>query len=262
MRRVEGFSGRAAGPPVVRRPTPGSQSDLTPIERFHRDRELWAAFIEFIDVRRATNWVFRGMGHGDWDYTPSVGRVGVDYQPTEEVRVLGAFKKSAGLYLSPVPTNDWEWLALAQHYGLPTRLLDWTTNPLVAAFFAVASGSDENPAYIYAHQIAEAEIINTEQDPDPFLITSVGFLLPDRSVARIASQRGLFSVHPRPNEPWKPASFTEHRFEVEPRLRRRFRTRLSTMGIDEAHIYADLGGLCQMLKWRYESGLGIGMLTR
>jgi hypothetical protein len=262
MRRPPTLSARAAGPPVVNRTKPGQSSTLSPSDLVRLDLDRWTGFMNFVDQRRATNWVFRGMGSPDWDYTPSVGRIGPDYRLTEEIRVFNAFKKTAGLHLPILPTDDWEWLALAQHYGLPTRLLDWTTNPLVAAFFAVAFGSSEQPAFIYAHKVTEADLIDPEVEPNPFAIKTVGFLLPDRSVARIASQRGLFSVHPAPDVPWKPTSFSTDRFEVEPALRRRFRTRLSTLGIDDAHIYADLGGLCQMLKWRYESGLGIGMLTR
>lgn len=262
MRPINAPSGRGAGPAVINRTTQGKPSKLTPLELVRLDLKHWTEFMTFIDQRRATNWVFRGMGSPEWDYTPSVGRLRSEYRLTEEIRVFNAFKKSAGLHLPVLPANDWDWLALAQHYGLPTRLLDWTTNPLVAAFFAVSFGPAEKSAFIYAHQITEDDLIDTDADTDPFKIGKVGFLLPDRSVARIVSQRGLFSVHPEPNQSWTPKSFFKDRFEVEPDLRRRFRSRLSTLGIDDAHIYADLAGLCQMLKWRYESGLGIGMLTR
>src|SRR5256714_49553 len=81
-------------------------------------------------------YAFRGMQNADADLTTSLARLGGPY-PKTEGHVLRNFRKYA--HRDSVPGDSvWNWLSLAQHHGLPTRLLDWTYSPFVALHFATA----------------------------------------------------------------------------------------------------------------------------
>jgi len=101
------------------------------------------SFAELYDVLqefRGGRWVFRGVHDPAFQLVPKVGRrrvEGVEKLEGIGKRIFDMFLRELPGYASALPNDQWELLALGQHHGLPTRLLDWTENPLVAAFFCM-----------------------------------------------------------------------------------------------------------------------------
>jgi FRG domain len=91
-------------------------------------------------------WVFRGLARASYSNTSSLARLGDDFPPLER-HLIRNFQKYA--HRERPGSTLWDWLSLAQHHGLPTRLLDWTFSPFVAAHFATAT-SPEHDAVVWA----------------------------------------------------------------------------------------------------------------
>lgn len=192
--------------------------------------------------------VYRGVTSSNYELVPKVGRrrkEGRVLEPKDERHILRLFKQRAIAHLDRTP-DHWEWLAIAQHHGLPTRLLDWSRNPLVAAYFAVVEMHDADSA-IYAYR--SNQYLQIERHPDPFKVDRVARIIPNHATLRITVQSGVFTIHPNPSEPFYATDSEIRKLVIPAHSRRAIKKTLDRVGINTASMFPDLDGIARHIDW-------------
>jgi hypothetical protein len=198
----------------------------------------------------AARTLFRGVGDASYELIPKVGRIFNALSEEDrfewEKRIFYSFRRRAVPYLKEwKPSNDWEWLALAQHHGLPTRLLDWTHNPLVALYFVVLNDCDTDGA-VYMFRAGRSNAY-PHLHKSPFDVAELIKSSPPHLSPRISAQDGIFTVHPVPRVPL--LSENVSRLLIPAKHRSKFRRILYSYGVTPARLFPDLDGLTREIEF-------------
>ncbi|MCK2215832.1 FRG domain-containing protein [Actinomadura sp. ATCC 31491] len=229
--------------------------------------------------------VFRGLSRSSYSHVSGLARLDGDYAELES-HLLRNFCKYAHRQ-EPGPTV-WDWLALGQHHGLPTRLLDWTFSPLVALHFATASWPEEDGLLLAldcagAHRLLpeplreeleeEGALVFTtemlaEHAPDLRCFDRLGgeepflaFFEPPSLDERVVNQSSVLSALSDPTyqlEDWMaghPGLWRAWRIPSEVKVE--IRQRLDQANITERVLLPGLDGLAEWLRRYYTPG-GVG----
>lgn len=221
-----------------------------------KDVSTFASFINEVESLSGSSelTLFRGQAKKG-NLLPSIARDNPKKDTTHiEIELLKELRRMGSSIIPNSGMSDWELLVLAQHFGMKTRLLDWTSNPLAALFFAC---NDRNEGNVYVYILDAAQFL-IEPQKGPFAAGKTQVIRPTLNNPRIIAQHGWFTAHKfsRTKEEFVPL---ENNSEIKkavtevmiPQVARcDILKSLDRHGVSSRTLFPDLEGLCKYLNWK------------
>lgn len=227
-------------------------------------------YLSYIERNYSQNHIFRGLNNLSYSLIPKIGResyvfkcrknhVVDDLQDLEE-QIMHDFIKMAIPHMDLRKLSSWDQWTIGQHHGLPTRFLDWTENPLIAAYFATEN-ADGNDVAVYVVNKTQFNT-NTDEDLDVFSLSDedeVVLYSPSYIHPRIIAQKGVFTVHKNPTVPLDKTKINGKicavdRLVIPKTAVADFISDLDWFGINRSFIYPGLDGLAYHLDNKAKGG--------
>ncbi|HBF88996.1 MAG TPA: hypothetical protein DDX39_10180 [Bacteroidales bacterium] len=236
------------------------------MEEFDNPEKHITSVAKFLEIKHkllntsdinSGKWMFRGVKRYEYGLIPSIGRLTQKQNKIfKSKQKLFEFEKSAfaefciNVYNDLRENNQFNLLAVAQHHGLKTRLLDWTLFPLVALFFAVEDKDCfEQDAALYAFQ-TQFVFNDFKKLTTPFHedLDEYHFLFAPDLTQRIKAQQGVFQLFKDPTK-----EFTEGynlmKFRIPSKNKIEIKRDLNDLGISYKTVYPDFDGLCWTINY-------------
>lgn len=231
-------------------------------------------------LRYRSSYVYRGLDTKDYELSSTLNRLGESHL---EKHLLRNFRKYSHKQIKSEYKSIWNWLALAQHHGLPTRLLDWTYSPYVALHFATADFNryqtdgaiwavnyvdskrclpdqlsliiEREGSHIFTAEMLERAV---QRLPELGQLKHEDFALffePPSIDDRIVNQYAVFSMMSNPNtiiSNWLPEQDIRFfKIIIPAELKWEIRDKLDQSNINERVLFPGLDGLATWLKRHY-----------
>jgi SAM-dependent methyltransferase len=223
------------------------------------------SFAEFYDIVSAHQsewwcWYYRGHSKLTYRLVPKAGRDVFAANVVGDRNLFETWMRHAVPYLPgrPRDLSEWDMLAIAQHHGLATRLLDWSFNALNAAFFAIVNSDGQidetHDSAVFAHYSLKAVVGGESMTKSPFEFEGIHRVAPSSVSPRIGRQGGIFTLHGPPSrslEESMPAGDSLEKIVIKAAAKKAFAIQLSHFGVNRMSLFPDLDGLSCHLNWSF-----------
>lgn len=234
------------------------------MQEFNDETKYITSVARFLDIKAGNiltsninpgKWMYRGLKNYNYQLKPSVGRL-YGEEPFIAKERLFSFEKSAFnefrtlVYSELRATNQYILLAVAQHHGLKTRLLDWTFSPLVALFFAVEDTAckEDGALVVYQTEFEFNDMPNDVKSPFDDQLNEYHFLYAPDLSPRIKAQHGVFQMFKDPTTEFKEA-YNLGKFRIPAENKSKIKKELEVLGVSYKTIFPDLDGLCKTINY-------------